>query len=89
APAAGADAAAPPPASALPEACGEYRQTVERLARCGDSLDAEVVARLRAMFEQQWAGWAALPEPDRRALAAVCASSSDAVKQAAAAACGW
>ncbi len=89
APPAPPDPPAPAASGTFPEACGEYRRTVERLARCGDALDPEVLARLRALFERQWAGWEALTEQDRRTLAATCERSTDAVKQAAAVACGW
>jgi hypothetical protein len=80
---------APAAGGSFPEACGEYRRTIERLARCGDALPPEARDNLRALFERQWAGWEKLPEQDRRALAAICKSSSDIVRDAAAAACGW
>jgi hypothetical protein len=81
--------AAPATAASFPAACGAYREAIERLARCGDTLDDATRGRLRAMFERQWAAWEKLPEPDRRALAAICESSAETVREAAAAACGW
>jgi hypothetical protein len=90
APEAGATRAAPPAVDgSFPEACDEYRRTVERLSGCGDALAPGARDSLRALFERQWAGWAKLPEQDRRALAAVCKRASDTVQEAAAAACGW
>lgn len=84
-----APAKTPATAASFPAACGAYRETIERLARCGDALDDATRGRLRAMFERQWAAWEKLPEPDRRELAAICEGSAEAVREAAAAACGW
>jgi hypothetical protein len=84
--------AAPPAPSAggaLPAECNEYRETIQRLAKCGDALPQSTRDNLQGHFEQQWAGWEKLPEPEKRALAAICKSSSDSVKAAAAAGCGW
>jgi len=94
APAAPSARPAPPAADgsasgSFPEACDEYRGTIERLSRCVDALAPQTRDSLRALFERQWAGWAKLPEQDRRALAAICKRSSDTVQEAAAAACGW
>jgi len=89
-PAAEATPAPPMPGDgALPAACDEYRATILRLAQCGDAIPPSTRDNLRAHFEQQWAGWAKLPEAEQRALAAICKSSADSVKEAASAACGW
>jgi hypothetical protein len=77
------------PSSALPAECNEYRETVQRLASCGDALPPATRDNLQKQFEQQWAGWEKLPEQDRRTLASICKSSADSVKAAAAAACHW
>jgi hypothetical protein len=103
APAPAAKPAPPPPPSAtpeappappiavagLPEACNEYRATIQRLAQCSDALPQATRDNLRTHFEQQWAGWAKLPEQDKQTLAGICKSSSDTVKEAAKAGCGW
>jgi len=80
---------ASPPSGGLPAECVEYRETVQRLARCGDALPQATRDNLRSRFEQQWAGWEKLPEPERRTLAAICKRSAEDVKTAAAAGCGW
>jgi hypothetical protein len=79
-----------PPASgsALPDACNEYRATVQRLSQCG-GLPAATHDNLKARFERQWAGWEKLPDKDKATLAAICKSSADTVKAAASAACKW
>jgi hypothetical protein len=80
----------PGPASGgLPAACEDYRRTVARLAGCGDALPQATRDNLRAHFERQWTGWEKLPEPERRALEAICRDQAEIVKAAAAAACGW
>ena len=80
----------PPPASdsALPDACNEYRATVQRLSQCG-GLPASTHDNLKAHFERQWAGWEKLSDKDKATLDAICKSSTDSVKTAAAAACKW
>jgi hypothetical protein len=89
-PAPTAEATPPAPAnSALPAECNEYRETIKRLAQCGDALPKATRDNLQSHFEQQWAGWEKLPEQEKRTLAAICKSSSDNVRVAAAAGCGW
>ena len=78
-----------PPIAGLPEACNEYRETIQRLARCGDAIPPATRENLQKNFGQQWAGWAKLPEPDRQTLAGICKSSSETVKEAAKDLCGW
>jgi hypothetical protein len=78
-----------PPIAGLPEACNEYLETIQRLARCGDAIPPATRENLQKNFGQQWAGWAKLPEPDRQTLAGICKSSSETVKEAAKDLCGW
>jgi hypothetical protein len=80
---------AAPAIDGLPDTCNEYRQTIQRLASCSDALPQATRANLQSHFEQQWTGWQKLPDQDKRTLAAICKSSSDNVKAAAAAGCGW
>jgi hypothetical protein len=89
APAAEAPAAPPIAGGALPEACNEYRAMIQRLAQCGDALPQATRENLQKHFEQQWAGWAKLPDQDKQTLAGICKSSSATVKEAAKDICDW
>jgi hypothetical protein len=73
----------------FPAACAEYRETIQKLARCGDALPASTRDGLQSMFDRQWATWEKLPEKDKAELATICKGASDGVKAAASAACGW
>jgi hypothetical protein len=86
APAAGA---LPPPTTALPRKCNEYRAAIERLAQCGEALPKETQEALKAQFDNQWAGWHKLPDQDRDHLAGICDRAAASVKAAAGKACGW
>ncbi len=79
------------PTSALPPACTEYEQTMEKLAAC-DKLSQGSREAFNRGFDALKANWAqigSLPKSARDALEAGCRQAVDAIKQADASICGW
>lgn len=84
-----AEKATPTTGAALPEACAEYRTTIESLSKCSDALPASTREALRANFAREWADWDRAPDDTKASLAAACKRASDDVKTATASACSW
>jgi hypothetical protein len=82
--------ALPVPAPAggeLPAECVAFRQTLDKLATCdrlGDQRDV-----LRAEFDKSWRAWDQLPADQRGDLGKKCATASQNLHSAVAAACNW
>jgi hypothetical protein len=88
---AGDKAAAPAPAAAagdLPAECNDYKATIEKLAAC-DKLPQATRDALKQSYESVSAAWAQVPADQKAALGTGCKQAADAVKQSAAAVCGW
>lgn len=86
-----AEPAPAPPAGELPAECAEYAAMMEKLAGC-DKLPAASREALQQAFEassQAWADLDKLPDDAKIALVAGCKQAAEAVKQTAAASCGW
>ena len=87
----------PPPADKpaaagdLPAECAEYKTLVEKLASC-DKLPPQSRDALKQSFEASSKSWdqlGSLPPEAKEQMKTSCKTAVDAVKQTAAAACGW
>src|SRR5687767_14928328 len=88
-PAEGTPAAAP--AGDLPASCGEYKSMIEKLASC-DKMPQQARDALKQGYDamsQGWANVAAMPPEAKTAMEEGCKKGTEALKQAAAATCGW
>lgn len=75
----------------LPSECNEYKEMVEKLATC-DKMPQQSRDALKQSYDAMSQGWAnvgAMPEEAKKAMADGCKQGTDALKQAAAAMCGW
>lgn len=80
--------AKPMAAADLPTECAEYKASIDKLATC-DKLPQATRDALKQSYEQSSTAWASTPAEGRASLGTSCKSATDAVKQAAATACGW
>jgi hypothetical protein len=78
---------ATPPAD-LPAECGEYKTAIDKVATC-DKLPQATRDALKQSYDQTSASWVNIPAEGKAALGTACKSAADAIKSAAAAACGW
>ena len=86
------DKAAPVAATGdLPAECADYKGMIEKLASC-EKLPPQSRDALKAGFDQMSASWkdvGAMPAEAKAQMATACKTGADALKQTAAAACGW
>jgi len=80
--------AKPAAAGELPAECAAYKASIEKLASC-DKLPQGTRDSLKGQFDLASGAWATVPADGKAAQAAACKTADDAVKQAAAATCGW
>jgi hypothetical protein len=73
---------------ALPKECEQWKDAVERLARCDKMPDATRKA-LRQAYDTAAAAWSSLPSEDRAHLAGSCQAGADAILESAKLTCGW
>ena len=91
-----ADPAAKPaegtaPAGDLPAECNEYKSMIEKLATC-DKLPQQSRDALKQGYEATAQGWTnigSMPAEAKTQMADGCKKGTEALKQAAAATCGW
>jgi hypothetical protein len=88
-----ADPAAAPAAGGgdLPASCGEYKAMIEKLASC-DKMPQQARDALKQSYDTMSASWAnaaTLPPEAKDGMDKSCKAGADALKQAAAATCGW
>jgi hypothetical protein len=75
----------------LPAECNEYKSMIEKLASC-EKMPQQSRDALKQGYDamsQSWANVGAMPEEAKKAMADGCKQGADALKQAAAAMCGW
>jgi hypothetical protein len=73
---------------ALPKECEQWKDAVERLARCDKMPDATRKA-LRQAYDTAAAAWSSLPSEDRAHLAGSCQAGAGAILESAKLTCGW
>jgi hypothetical protein len=83
-----ASAVAPSSGGALPKECDQWKDAVERLARC-DQMPEATRKALRQAYDTAAAAWASLPSEDRAHLAGSCQAGATAILESAKLTCGW
>jgi hypothetical protein len=79
----------PPPAtSSLPAECLDYKAAIDKLQAC-DKLPKATRDALKQSYDSVSAAWASVPAEQLGTLGTGCKQATDAVKQSAAATCGW
>jgi hypothetical protein len=73
---------------ALPKDCDQWKDAVERLARC-DQMPEATRKALRQAYDTAAAAWSSLPAEDRAHLAGSCQAGATAILESAKLTCGW
>jgi hypothetical protein len=72
----------------LPKECQQWKDAVERLARC-DQMPEQARTSLRQAYDTAAAAWSSLPAEDRAHLAGSCLAGANAILESAKLTCGW
>lgn len=86
-----AEGTAPAATGDLPAECNEYKDMIEKLAAC-EKLPQQSRDALKQGYDAMAQGWAnigSMPAEAKTAMADGCKKGTEALKQAAAATCGW
>lgn len=72
----------------LPKECQQWKDAVERLAKC-DQMPEVARKSLRQAYDTAAAAWSSLPTEDRAHLAGSCLAGANAILESAKLTCGW